>query len=212
MSSITSIVRKFRRTREQERRKQVLLRAQYSEAIQKLAAVKRDISLLQRSTSKNDETIATLKREKEGLALMYEDQIAHLKSALSTYKESQSGIEMKTAIIGHFHAIAKPHIEKDENGRSIRISARKATEEEWNQLLEMTQICYPRFYAFVMDFSLSELKLHVCLLSRYGFENKDILTLADSSSRSISNARAALAKTLFGLNSTKELDRHLKDI
>ena len=212
VASVEIIVRKNKKTRDQERRNLVQLRAQYSDVIKKLAAVRKEISFLQRSTSKNDNVIDILKKEKEELALMYEEQIAHLKSVLSSYKESQNGIEMKATILGHFHAIAKPHIEKDENGRSVRIGARKATDEEWLQLLEMTQICYPRFYAFLMEYSLSELKLHVCLLSRYGFENKDILTLADSSLRSVSNARLALAKTLFGLNSTKDLDSYLKDI
>ena len=211
-ATIMTIFKRYRKAREQERRKQVQLRAQYSDAIQRLAAVKREISLLQRSTSKNDKVIEALKKEKEDQAHLFESQIGYLKSALTSYKETQGDAEMKSSILGHFHTIAKPHIEKDRQGRSIRIGARPASEAEWNQLLGMTRICYPRFYAFITDFSLSELRLHVCLLSRFGFENKDILTLANSSSRSVTNARIALAKQLFGLNSAKELDSHLKDI
>jgi len=210
--TIFIIVRRYRRTREQERHKQVQLRAQYSDAIQKLATVKREISLLQRSSSKNDKVIEALKKEKEEQALQFEAQIEHLKSALTSYKESQADEEMKSSILGHFHTIAKPHFEKDGQGRSIRIGARQASEAEWDQLLDMTRICYPRFYAFIMGFSLSDLRLQVCLLSRYGFDNKDILTLANSSSRSVTNARIALAKMLFGLNSAKELDSHLRDL
>ena len=210
--TLFTLVRRYSRAREQERHKQVQLRAQYSDAIQKLATVKREISLLQRSSSKNDKVIEALKKEKEEQALQFEAQIEHLKSALTSYKESQADEEMKSSILGHFHTIAKPHFEKDGQGRSIRIGARQASEAEWDQLLDMTRICYPRFYAFIMGFSLSDLRLQVCLLSRYGFDNKDILTLANSSSRSVTNARIALAKMLFGLNSAKELDSHLRDL
>ena len=212
IATITVVVRRYRRINREERRKQMKAMATYTEAIQKLAKVKREIGILQRYTSNNDKALEVLRQEKKDLALQYEKEIESLKSELASYKVTQDDVMMKTDIISHFHSIAKPHLEKNESGQSIRVSERKASDDEWAELLEMARLCYPRFYAYIMEHSLPDLRLHVCLLSRLGFDNNEIVALTHSSLRSVTNARIASAKTLFGLNSARDLDKSLREL
>ena len=210
ITTIAFIVRRFKSANEQERKKHLKVRAQYGEAIQKLAQVKREIGILQRNTSNNDHAMNLLKQEKNELAQQYENEIEKLKTELASYKETQDAVKGKADIISRFHTTAKPHLETDETGQSRRVGARAASEDEWNQLIEMVRLCYPRFYVHLMEHSLSDLRLHVCILTRLGFENKEIVTLAKSSVQSVSNARITLAK-IFGLTSTKSLDDYLRN-
>ena len=211
IATIAYIVRRYKRANEQERNRHMEVRAQYGDAIQKLAQVKREIGILQRNTSDKEKALDSLAQEKIELAQLYEKEMERLTSELASYKETQDEVERKVAIIGHFHTIAKPHLENNEKGQSRRVGAREASEEEWNQLIEMVRLYYPRFYVHLMEHSLSDLRLRVCILSRLGFENKDIVTLAKSSKQSVGNARTTLAK-VFDLTSTKELNDYLKNL
>jgi len=210
IATIAYIVRRYKKANEQERKRHMEVRAQYGDAIQKLAQVRREIGILQRNTSDKENALDSLTQEKKELAQLYEKEIERLTSELASYKETQDEVERKAAIISHFHTIAKPHLENDEKGLSRRVGAREASEEEWNQLIETVRLCYPRFYVHLMEHSLSDLRLHVCILSRLGFENKDIVTLVKSSIQSVSNVRTTLAK-VFGLTSTKDLNDYLKN-
>ena len=183
--------------------------ARYSKAVDDLSKTKHEVQLLKVSISK-DSAIKKLLKEKEEQIKEFEDIVKKLQKRMGCSAEIISMQKLEeTAIVKKFKAIIEPHYEDDADLRVLK-PARAATEEEWEMMKEVIQVCHPTLYLLIHKHKLSPLKLKVCVLSYLGFKNPDISILSGASMDSIPNARTALAKELFGLTSAHDLDDHLR--
>ena len=202
----------YLKEKRKKREKERLLDAMtedYNQALKTLTKTHEEIALLRQSLVKKEAT-ETLLNEKVEQIVQLEQLIADLQRQISHSPDIKlyQNIE-ETNIMKLFQEISKPHYEKHE-GIMARVDSRPATNWEWKEMEEMVRICHPQFYLFIKGHKLSALKFKVCFLSRYGFDNPQMAALTNSNIGSISNARKALAKELFGLESAYELDHRLR--
>ena len=201
----------IQKQREEKERVINKLTEDYALALKNQQKAKKEISLLQQSLIKTESAAALLQEKLEEIQF-YEEQVKALQKQIASHPDIIHNQQIEESrIIQHLHQIAHSHLESNEKGMR-RIKARAANSDEWQELIEAIRLCHPSFYLFIQKHKLSSLKSKVCILTRYGFDNQEIATLSGANAGSVPNARTSLAKTLFGLDSARELDSHLQDI
>ena len=209
---------KEKHDKEEKEEKLLHLTESYSQAIDSLAAAKKEACTLKEALSEEEkiknQTMSSLRemgKDKDEQISYWENLVFILKKQIAWMQESESRMEVnESEILALFKEKAKAHI-KEVNGRKVNVPASAATKRDWQELFRMTQFCHPKFYLFLEGQKFSDLKKKVCLLSRYGFKNPEIAILTKAHVKSISNARMLMAN-LFGLESTALLDDYLRGI
>ena len=217
--SILFFYYKREKQRKEEKEKHLIrLTEDYHQAIEHLKETRIEANLLKKTLDVEEkklkhtsDTLTLIKEKKEEQVRHWEATIEDLKKEIHWIQASSPRMEAnESEILARFHEIAKAHV-REEHGRKVNVPARTAKKSEWLQLTQMTQFCHPSFFIFVKGHKLSELKMRVCLLSRFGFKNPEIATLTGANVKSISNARMQLAN-IFGLDATSLLDDYLSKI
>lgn len=201
----------MRKKRMEKERAMNKLMEDYDRALKHLDKARKEKVKLTESLVNKDSAMALLQEKAEQVGLL-ESLVHDLQMQICKSPETIVDKQIvETDIMKHFHQIAHPHFEVIGELRR-KIDARAATTAEWDELIEAIRLCHPSFYLFIKEQKLSSLKSKLCILSRLGFDNQEIATLADAKIGSVNNARTSLAKDKFKLKSTLELDLYLRNI
>ena len=87
----------------------------------------------------------------------------------------------------------------------------KATLQETNALLKLTEARQPAFFQTVTDYKrqLSKQEIVLCVLIRLRFNPSECAILLGVSSQRITNLRTSINKKLFNVEGTKKIDYHI---
>lgn len=181
----------------------------YNLTLEHLNKAQAEALILQQSLS-DKEALERLSEDKAEQVKQLEVLVEDLHSQIEQLQDESSRLCTKESkMVSQFQFIATSHNSKDDDGIITFVRSRCATNEEWDQMLEMFQECRPDLYLFLKEAQLTRTSMKICILSRYGFKNSDISTLTDLDVKYVSNARRKLAKETFHLNSAYELNRFL---
>lgn len=202
----------YYRNEKQEKEKRWLelkgLKEKYDLTVVSMEKAQAEVALLMESRSENERLQDMARKKTEQIELL-KAQLEDLRNQIQGYQDLElQQAAQESLITDHLHTIAKSHvIEKD--GHRRLVSGRKLTQDEWEQLLEMTKENYKRLYLCMNESKLTDMQYKVCLLSRYGFKNQEIAVLIQTSTKTVSNIRTYLAKDIFKLGGAYELDAYL---
>lgn len=196
---------------EKDRKEQELrhVKENYNSTLEHLNQAHAEAQILQRSLSDRDALVKLLK-EKEEQVVHFEVMVKDLNAQIDQLQHEPIRVNARESkVVSHFQYIATNHYSKDRHGIISTIPSRCATNEEWDQMLDMFQECRPYLYLLLKESKLTDALMKVCILSRYGFKNPDISTLTGLETKYVTNIRTKLAKEIFHLNSAYELNKYL---
>ncbi|MBQ7420605.1 MAG: hypothetical protein IJV27_00435 [Prevotella sp.] len=191
-----------------QKERQILL-INYNLTKQELEDSRKTVLILRRTNKRQQNTSELLTKEKQKVNRL-ENEVTYLEKLLdSSIYNDLSSDNAKLGVIQLFHYIATPKTIKD--GILFHVTnARRASEKEWEMLIEVIRLHYPTFFAYItVKYHLSKQKYRICILSRLSFNVSEMSTLLQTSPTTISNARIAISKTLFNIGSSNGLNERL---
>ena len=201
----------YRRKKKENEIRQNRLLENYSRAMQELEATRKEVIILQQSASEQ--------RELQDLVKSKNEKINVLTSLIKDLKKQINSLSFDTNedlidIVQHFHEMAHPQISSTQGPDQSRvIHARSAKRSEWNKLSKAMKLNHPHFYIYTsVEHHLAPQEYQVCMLSYLNFEIVEMATLLGTSKQSVTNARASVAKKLFGQEKASILNECLKKL
>ena len=201
----------YRRKKKENEIRQNRLLENYSRAMQELEATRKEVIILQQSASEQ--------RELQDLVKSKNERISVLTSLIKDLQKQINDFALDTNedlidIVQHFHEMAHPQISSTQVPDQSRvIHARSAKRSEWNKLSKAMKLNHPHFYLYTsVEHHLAPQEYQVCMLSYLNFEIVEMATLLGTSKQSVTNARASVAKKLFGKEKASILNECLKKL
>ena len=142
-----------------------------------------------------------------------EKELVAAQEQFSKLKAPEREEQLKnTDIVKLFSSITKPQKERHEDRLIIR-PARKATDNEWEELRIAIQEHLPTFYAFITtEKSLTKQQYRICMLFRIGFTGEEIATILGTPSSRISVVKRSLNEKLFKQQKNTNFIDNLKSL
>ena len=211
VACLAAIVLLVRGKARRKARKQ--LERAYATTRQELIQARQEMTYLQQNLPQQDES--------ERFLASREQRIQELENTISGYQQELGILDtmqreellMESDIVRQLQSICQPQVIEDKNGRKRHLPPRAASEKELKALRSLFKKHHLSFLLSIeKNQALTKLEYKVCLLSRLQLMTKDMSTLLDSSDQAISNARASIARKLFQMSRTSDLNARLKEL
>ena len=200
---------RYRGKKKVEEIKQRTLLEKYVQAKKELHATRKEICLIKRTASCEQQVLLKAKN----------DKIETLKSLIKDLQKQING-EVPEAggriidLIRQFHEMAHPQFTTNKKtGEQEVLRARAAKKSEWNELSKAIKMNHPYLYYYLsIEHHLTSREYQVCILSYLNFEIVEMATILNTSKQIVTNTRASAARKLFGVDKASILTEKLKKL
>ena len=158
----------------------------------------------------NKEELCSLHRDKEAIMIQKQNRIEQLEKELQEYEQDWKAAQVVQMSINLDEEAIYKKFKLMVSGKR---NAPHPNGEDWKNLTGLFKKYYPLCYKNIsQNVQITQLELYICMLTRLGFANGDMVILLNSSQSSISNIKSRINKRLFNCNGSRSLFDNMAEL